>query len=72
MASFIDNYTEFMDLWDCSLQTDSDTDMKASVQGVKAVMSTSQFLFSYFLGKVILKPTDKLSKTLQNAKVSAA
>ena len=61
LASFIDNYTELMNLWDWSLQANSD-----------AEMATSQFLLSLFLGKVILKQTDKLSKNLQNATTSAA
>ena len=34
-----------MDLWDLSLQATSDTEMKVRLQGVKAVMSTFQFLF---------------------------
>lgn len=40
--------------------------MKAKLESVKAVMSTFQFLVSYFLGKIILKQSDNLSKTLQN------
>ena len=51
LAEFIDNYTELMDLWDWSLQATSDTEMKARLQGVKAVTSTSQFLLSCYVGK---------------------
>ena len=61
-----------MDLWDWSFQVTSDRDMKASLQNVKAVMSTLQLLFSCSLGKIILKRTDSLGKTLQNPSVSAA
>ena len=46
--------------------------MKARLQGVNAVMSTFQFLFSCSLGKIILKQTDNLSKTLQNPSISPA
>ena len=61
-----------MDLWDWSFQVTSDRDMKASLQNVKAVMSTLQLLFSCSLGKMILKRADSLGKTLQNPSVSAA
>ena len=72
LAAFIDNYTELMDLWDWSLQATSETEMKSRLQGVKAVMSTFQFLFSCSLGKIILKKTDNSSKTLQYPSMSAA
>ena len=58
LAAFVGNYNELMDL--------------ARLQGVKAVMSTFQFLFSCSLGKMILKQADNLSKTLQNLSISAA
>ena len=72
LAAYIDSYTALMDLWDWSFQVTSDRDMKASLQNVKAVMSTLQLLFSCSLGKMILKRTDSLGKTLQNPSVSAA
>ena len=53
LTAFIDNYTELIDLWDWSLQATGDTVMKARLQGVKAVMSTFQFLFSCSLCKSI-------------------
>ena len=46
--------------------------MKARLQNSKAVTSTLQLLFSCTLGKIILKLTDSLSKTLQNPSISAA
>ena len=45
LAAFIANYIALMDLWDWSLQATSNTEMKVRLQGVKAVISTSQFLF---------------------------
>ena len=71
LAIFIENYTELMDLWDWSLQTTSDTEIKARLQVVEAVMSTFQFLFSCSLSKIILNQADNLSKTLQNPSISA-
>ena len=46
--------------------------MKARLQNFKAVTSTLQLWFSCTLGKIILKLTDSLSKTLQNPSISAA
>ena len=66
LATFIDNYIELMNIWDWSLQATSETEMKTRLQGVKAVMSTFQFLFSCSHDKIILKQADNLSKTLQN------
>ena len=71
LAAFIDNYIELMDLCGWSLQDTSETVMKARLQSVKAVMSTFQFLFSCSLGKIILKQTDNLSKTLQSPSISS-
>ena len=39
---------------------------------MKAKVPNFQFLFSCLLGKIILKETDNLNKTLQNATISAA
>ena len=63
---------KLIDSRDCCLQATCETEMKAKAQGVKVVMSSFQFLFSCFLYKMILKETDNLSKTLQNATVAAA
>ena len=38
LAAFIDNYTESMNLWCWSPQATSDTEMKARLQGVEAVI----------------------------------
>ena len=72
LAAFIDNFINLMDLWDLPLQATSDTEMKARLQGIKAVMSTFQFLFSCSLRKIILKQTDSLSKILKNPSIPAA
>ena len=45
LAAFIANHIALMDLWDWTLQATSDTEMKVRLEGVKAVMSTFQFLF---------------------------
>ena len=55
LTAFIDNYTELLDLWNWSFQATSNTEMKGRLKGVKATMSTFQFLFSCALGKIISK-----------------
>ena len=60
-----------MELWEWSLSTFKDTEMKARVGGVKAVMRKFYSLFSCSLGERIMQ-TDNLSKTLQNSTLSAA
>ena len=55
LAAFIANYTALMNLWDWSLQATSDTKMKVRLQGVKAVMSTFEFLFKGYLIFIIPK-----------------
>ena len=49
-----------------------DTDAKATIQGVAAQMKTFTYLFGSMLGKLVLKHTDNLSKTLQHVSRSAA
>ena len=59
-------------LWEWSLSNIKDTEMKARVRGVGAIMPTFDFLFNCSLGESILKQTDNLSKALQNSKTSSA
>ena len=61
-----------MDLWYWPFQATSDTEIKARLQGVKAVIWTFQVLFRCSFDKIILKQTDHLSKTLQDPSISAA
>ena len=61
-----------MSLWEWSLQVLKDTDMKARVRGVQAMMPNSSFLFGCSLGKRLLKQTDNLSRARQDSTISAA
>ena len=56
----LDNYNELMNLWEWSLTVLKDTDMKAMVRGVQAMMPNFRFLFGCALGERILKQTDNL------------
>ena len=49
-----------------------DTDMKASVRGVQAMMPNFMFLFGCSLGERLLKQTANLSRALQVSTISAA
>ena len=46
--------------------------MKGRIIGARSNMQNFNFLFGSLLGKIILKQTDNLSKTLQNPHLSAA
>ena len=72
LQSILSNYEELMDLWEWSLSNIKDTEMKARIRGVQAVMPTFDFLFGCELGIIILKQTDNLSRALHSSQISAA
>ena len=72
MHSYLNNYSELMELWDWSLKNVTDTEMKARIRGVQVVMGTFDFVFGCSLGGSILRQTDNFNKTLQHEHFSAA
>ena len=72
LEAIIENFLELMELWDWSLQNVKDPEMKGRIIGARSNMRNFNFLFGSLLGKIILKQTDNLSKTLQNPDLSAA
>jgi len=72
LESIVENHDELMDLWDWSLSVVKDTEMKGRIIGAKSNMTSFEFLFGCSLGKLILKQTDNLSRTLQDPTLSAA
>ena len=46
--------------------------MRGRILGTQSKMNTFDFLFECILGKIILKQTDNLSKSLQSLTLSAA
>ena len=72
LESILENYEELMNLWEWSLEYVDDAEMSARIEGVRTVMKTYDFIFGCCLGKLILKQTDNLSRTLQNPALSAA
>lgn len=71
LASIVANYKDLQGLWEEALMATSDTEMKARIRGIASQMETFQFLFGLLLSEMILRHTDKLSKTLQNPELSS-
>ena len=61
-----------MELWEWSLGVCKDTEMKARILGVQAVMTKFDFYSGCSLGVQVLRQTDNLSHTLQQTSLSAA
>ena len=72
IVSIIENYEVLKQLWDESLETKLDPDIRGRIIGVKAQISQYRLLFGLQLCKRILLITDNLSKTLQKQYLSAA
>ena len=72
LQSVIDNWIPLQELWDESLETNLESGVKSRVIGVKHQMGTFDYYFGVSLGAQILRISDKLSKTLQDAHISAS
>ena len=71
LASIVANYDNIQVLWQTSLHTTSDTEMKARIQGMASQMQSFRFFFCLILSEMILRHTDRLSQTLQQPKLSS-
>ena len=54
-----------------ALHVTQDTEAKARIQGVAALMRKFTFMFGSILGELAIKHTDNLSRTLQHISISA-
>ena len=72
LQSVLDNYAALQSTWETTLESKLDTEMKSRVLGVRAQMETFDFFYGVYLGKLVLKHADNLSKTLQGGTISAA
>ena len=72
LSATLNNPSELIDLWDWSLTILADTEMKARIRGVQAMMTSFDFFFGCSLRERLLKQTDNLSSALQSASMSAA
>ena len=68
----IENYESLSHLWDVCLDESGLTDdIKGRIVGCKSKMESFDYYFGLKVGKMLLSHTDKLSQTLQGAKMSA-
>ena len=72
VKSILQNYRPLNQLWEESLETRLEPDVKGRILGVKAQMSQYNLLFGLKLCERILCITDNLSKTLQTQYLSAS
>jgi hypothetical protein len=55
LASIINNFDSLQRTWEEAVEVVRDTEIKARIRGVSAVMNTCNFLFGCMLGEMILK-----------------
>ena len=72
LASIMSNFEALQNTWEEAVDVVSDTEVKARIRGVSAVMSTFDYLYGNVLGEMLLKHADNLSSTLQQKTISAA
>ena len=72
LKSVLDNYAVFQELWEQAKDEVSDPSIKSRIIGVQSQFKTFQYFYGVFLGELILKHSDNLSKTLQSPKLSAS
>lgn len=65
LASIISNYDVLQCTWLEALSVTKDTEAKARIHGVSAMMKTFKFVYGAMLGELVLKHADNLSKALQ-------
>ena len=72
LFSVVENYTILMNTWDEATRVIRDMETKARILGVQSQMQKFSFMFGVYLGEMILKHSDNLSKTLQSNTICAA
>lgn len=63
LKSVMDNYEVLLEVWKEAQRSHLDGKIKARIVGVETLMHSFDFLFGEFLGKLILRHSDNLSKT---------
>ena len=72
LFSIISNYSVLLSTWEKASEVARNTESKARIQGVSSQMNTFTFFFGAYLGELVLRHTDNLSKALQDKTLSAA
>ena len=72
LKSVLDNYSVLQGLWEESEKLTKDSETTARIIGVASQMATFDFYFGVYIGEMILRHSDNLSKALQKKDISAA
>ena len=72
LQSVVDNYEVLFGVWNEAQSSHLDGDMRARIIGVETQIHTFDFFFGIYLGNLLLRHTDNLSKTLRLKSLSAA
>ena len=64
LQSVLDNWKPLQELWEESVDTKLDPEIKSRIIGVKYQMETFNYFFGVSLGALIFGHSDNLSKTL--------
>ncbi len=72
LKSILDNFEVLQELWEEAIDLVKDTEMKARINGVASQMKTFDYYFGIWLGHLILKNSDNLSRALQKSDISAS
>ena len=67
----MNNYTYLKELWEWNAKNCLDTEMQARIRGVNVYMKTFDYVNGVYLGELILRNSDNLSKTLQSLPLAA-
>ena len=65
LESVLDNYSVLQELWEESVKVTKESEMTARIVGVASQMATFDFYFGVYIGEMILRHSDNLSRTLQ-------
>ena len=72
LQSILSNYGVLQILWNESLEFVKETEMRSRIMGVSTYMRSFDFFFGVFLGELLLRHSDNLSRTLQTPLMSAS
>ncbi len=72
LQSILDNFEVILGVWEESLESSLNSEMRARIIGVNTQMLTFDFLFGISLGALLLRHSDNLNKSLQHEFMSAA
>ena len=66
------NYDFLQTLWEESLESVKEPEMRSRITGVSVCMKSFDFFFGVAIGEMLLRHSDNLSRTLQLSNISAA